>query len=264
MTVAGTAEATSGGTIIHELATHTGTVRVRVDAGDVEPGRPALAPSYGEYPMYDGAVYQTMTDDVARNERFSVALAACCPGSRVLDVGTGADLNWALESIRQGACHVDAVEVIEQSYRAAEKTLAQAGRQDSITLHHALSTEPDLAVRADVCVGEVIGSVAGAEGAAAVMVDVRERLLGPGGVIVPHRAATLAAGVTLRAVLGNRIAGVRARRASLLAAIFTSTGGPRDVRLRVSDPTAEGRAGHRRCRGRGTRFQRGPAHPATA
>src|SRR5207245_2606452 len=114
------------------------------------------------------------------------ALAALCPGRRVLDVGTGADLNWAREAIRCGARQVDAVEVIEQSYLAAGRRLAGLPDRDRIILHLGSSAELALPERAEVCVGEIIGSVAGAEGAAAVMSDVRARLLTADGVIVPH------------------------------------------------------------------------------
>ncbi|HTZ45032.1 MAG TPA: hypothetical protein VMB79_14310 [Jatrophihabitans sp.] len=223
---------------IRRLDTDAGPVPVLVELGEPAAGEPRLGPSIGEYPVYDTALYATMTQDAARNELFRAALAALCPGRRVLDLGTGADLLWAVESHRAGARHVDAVEVIEQSYRAADRVRAGLAHPAAITLHHGTSTELALPDRVDVCVGEVIGSLAGAEGAAAVMADVRERLLTADGVIVPHRAVSLAAGASLRQLLGGRTIAFAPSTVPYLAGVFAAGGGPHDVRLRVTDPAA--------------------------
>jgi type I protein arginine methyltransferase len=228
----------SGRTYLHEIATRAGRVSVLVDPDSPGPDSPSLGPSIGEHPIFDGAIYAVMTNDSARNERFQRALSALCPGRRVLDVGTGVDLNWAREAIRYGALQVDAVEVIEQSYLAAGRLLAELPERDRITLHLGSSTELALPERAEVCVGEIIGSVAGAEGAAAVMLDVRTRLLTVDGVLVPHRAATLAAGATLAGVLGGRPIAFSVDWLPYLLAIFAADG-PGDVRLRVRNPVPD-------------------------
>ncbi len=232
------------GVVVREVSSPTGPVAVLTDPTEPAPGVPVLGPSIGEYPVYDATLYEVMTTDTARNELFHQALAARCRGKRVLDVGTGADLNWALAAARCGARQVDAVEVVEASYHAAGQKLAaleDRALAERIRLHLGVSTELTLPDRADLCVGEVIGSVAGAEGAAAVMADVRARLLAPGGVIVPHRAVTLAAGATLREVLGGRPAAFSASWLPYLSGIFAATGGPLDVRLRVRNPAADAR-----------------------
>ncbi|WDZ83889.1 hypothetical protein [Micromonospora cathayae] len=216
------------------------TVRVRVDpAGGTTPGVPTLGPSIGEYPCYDPASYARMTDDEERNRRFRAALARLAPGRVVLDVGTGADLLWARESVRYGARRVVAVEAMEESFRRAGTWLAEPDLGERVTLLRGLSTELDVTPLADVCVAEIIGSLAGAEGVAAVLADARRRHLAPGAVVVPHRCVTLAAPVAFRRLLGGGPVAFGADTVGYLRTIFAWHGGPFDVRLRVTDPARD-------------------------
>ncbi|MEU9472162.1 class I SAM-dependent methyltransferase [Streptomyces avermitilis] len=172
-----------------------------VDPEPEQEGRSALWPSVGEYPIYDPFLYTTMTTDDERNKRFRTALSHLAPGRRILDIGTGQDLLWAREGVQAGARHAVAIEVIEDAFRKAAANLSAFDPQDRITLLHGQSTNLQFAPRADVCVAEIIGSLAGAEGAAAVLTDARSRHLEPGGLVVPHRAETLAAAACLSDLL---------------------------------------------------------------
>jgi protein arginine N-methyltransferase 1 len=86
-------------------------------------------------------------------------------------------------------------------------------------------------------VGEIIGSVAGAEGAAAIFADARRRLMTAEGRIIPDRCRTLAAAARLEDVLGGAVA-FAPSATKYLTTIFESNGGPMDVRLRIRDPIA--------------------------
>ncbi|MFI6824769.1 hypothetical protein ACIBJE_28055 [Micromonospora sp. NPDC050187] len=216
------------------------TVRVLVDpTRTTAPGVPTLGPSIGEYPCYDTVSYARMTDDEERNRRFRAALARLAAGRVVLDIGTGADLLWARESVRYGARRVVAVEAMEESFHRAGTWLAEPGAGERITLLRGVSTELDIAPRAEVCVAEIIGSLAGAEGVAAVLADARRRHLAPDAVVVPHRCVTLAAPVAFRRLLGGAPVAFAADSLGYLRTIFEWHGSPFDVRLRVKDPARD-------------------------
>lgn len=219
-----------------ELKAHGHTVRVNVDPEPEREGRPALWPTVGEYPIYDRFLYSTMTTDHERNQRFLAALAKLAPGRRVLDIGTGEDLLWARESVRAGARHALAIEVIEDAFHTAAGTLADLDERDLITLLRGESTTLQFAPKADVCVAEIIGSLAGAEGAAAVLTDARNRHLAPGGLVVPHRAVTLAAAVRLSDLLPGQPVAFAEASLPYLQHIFDWHGGPFDIRLRIENP----------------------------
>jgi type I protein arginine methyltransferase len=213
------------------------TIKVLVD------DRPAtdsarLQATHGEYPTYDETLYSAMLADTARNAGFSSALAALAPGRRVLDIGTGPDLLWARESLRLGATHVVAVEVMDESFRRARANLQRWGLGADVTLLHGLSTKLTIEPKADLCVAEIIGSVAGAEGAAAVFADARERHMVDGGIVIPHRAETLVGGVCLQDALGGRAPAFTPDSVPLIERIFRCNGGPFDIRLRIQNVDA--------------------------
>lgn len=221
---------------IQEVTAGDASVRVLVDPAGDRDRRPALWPSIGEYPCYDAVLYRTMTADDERNRRFRAALRALASGRRVLDIGTGQDLNWAVESVASGAKHVVAMEAIEESYRHAGVRLASLGLSDAVTLLHGTSTDLTVEPRADLCVAEIIGSLAGAEGAAAVFADARRRLLTPEGVIVPDGCASRAAAVRFAALFDGNPVAFSADSVGYLEQIFAFNGSPFDVRLRVKHP----------------------------
>ncbi len=195
-----------------------------------------LWPSIGEYPCYDAQVYCGLTNDEARNARFQSALIRTVKNKIVLDIGTGQHLNWALESVRCGAGSVVAVEVMEDAYNAAAARIKSLEMDRDITLLLGNSMTLDANRIADVCVSEIIGEVAGAEGAAAVLLDARERLLRPGGIIIPHWCATLAAAASLRGVLGGAPVAFSQSALPYLSRLFAWNGSPFDVRLCVWNP----------------------------
>ncbi|MFG2232253.1 class I SAM-dependent methyltransferase [Streptomyces sp. NPDC048723] len=176
-----------------------------------------------------------MTTDEDRNRRFRSALGQLAPGKHVVDIGTGQDLLWARESVQAGARQVTAIEVIDDAFRQASVNLPSYDVQDRVTLLLGESTSLAFAPKADVCVSEIIGSLASAEGAAAVLTDAKRRHLAPDGVIVPHRAATLAAAGCLSDILGEQHVAFAAESIPYLQSIFNWNTAPFDVRLRIEN-----------------------------
>ncbi|GAA2778312.1 methyltransferase domain-containing protein [Crossiella cryophila] len=205
--------------------------QVPVRACLYEPEPPMwLFPSVGEYPLYDDFAYGKMLDDQARMARYAEAVRRYAPGRTVLDIGTGRDAVWALAAARAGASRVWAVEVIPESAATAREVIAAAGFADRITVVQGLSTEIDLPEPVDVCVSEIIGTLAGSEGAAAVLADARQRLVKPGGVFIPHRGVTTVVGFDLGRASAEP-PGFPLFTFKYLEQMFAAVGGPFDPRV---------------------------------
>lgn len=219
-----------------ELDVPGSTIWVRVDPdADQGPGS-VVWPSFGEFPVYDDSRYDSMTTDVARNERFTAALGTLVNGRVALDIGTGQHLNWARESARLGASHVTAIEVMPDTFEIARSNLREWGLHEKITLLQGSSNALDVDHPVDVCTAEIVGSIAGAEGAASVLLDAKRRHLAPGGVVIPHRAVTQAAAVCFRASLDQHKTAFSPSALPYLREIFKWNGAPFDVRLRIANP----------------------------
>jgi acyl-CoA synthetase (AMP-forming)/AMP-acid ligase II len=161
-----------------------------------EAGGAELWPSIGEYFVYDELIYQGLTHDTLRNQRYLRALRRHAPGRVVLDVGTGADAILARLAVEAGARHVYAVELLERSFLSARARIRELGLEDRVTVVHGDARFVELPEPADVCVSEIVESIAGGEGAALVL-DYARRLLAPGATMIPARAWTRVAAVTL-------------------------------------------------------------------
>jgi len=135
---------------------------------------------------YAVAAYGEMTRVGARERAYSEALRrAIRPGARVLEIGAGAGY-FSLLAARHGAARVDAQE--PKSAIALARTAAWANGLDGVVHCHAvLSTDFAPAQRADVIVSDLRGVLPLFERHIAVLRDARERLLAPGGVLIPQR-----------------------------------------------------------------------------
>ncbi|MFE0145584.1 hypothetical protein ACFWY5_00455 [Nonomuraea sp. NPDC059007] len=199
---------------------------------------PVLWPSIGEYPFYDRILYYVMTHDHLRNAALGHALRAVAPGRRVIDIGTGRDLNWALEAAGHGAKHVYAIEANGESHAMAARRGAASPYADIIEVVHGTSFDVRPAERAEVCVAELIGSIASSEGMLAAMTDAHARLLTHDGVVVPAACDTLAGAVSSRELFPDGPAFSR-KALPYLRKIFDLYERPFDVRLSVADPGPE-------------------------
>jgi protein arginine N-methyltransferase 1 len=138
--------------------------------------------------------YGAMIADRARMEGYAAALRATVrPGSVVLDIGTGTGM-MALLACRLGARRVYALEP-SQAIHLARGVARDSGMEDRIEFIQALSTEVSLPERADVVVSDLRSVLPPFQSHVAAIADVRERLLAPGGVLVPRADVLRAAPV---------------------------------------------------------------------
>jgi type I protein arginine methyltransferase len=144
---------------------------------------------------YSLADYGSMIADHVRMNAYVRALqSAVSPGSFVLELGTGPGL-IALLARRQGARRVVAVEPHEVIEVARE--IARANRLDgAVEFRQSFSKELELDERADVIVSDLRGILPFHTGHIESIVDARERLLVPGGTMIPSRDRLWGAVVT--------------------------------------------------------------------
>jgi len=214
----------------------TGVTSWTVRNVPVAGSRFAFFPSMGEYPVYDDGVYDAFAAPGDRNRGYADAIRAAAPGRVVLDIGTGRDALWAIAAARAGARHVYAVEAQAAAAQQATRAVARAGLGDSVTVLAGDSTSVRLPRPAEVCVSEIVGNIASAEGAIAVLADARARLCAGDCVWIPFRMQTWAAAVDLSRLGPPALA---AESLPYLHAVFAAAGGPFDLRLCLAGPVAE-------------------------
>jgi len=136
--------------------------------------------------------YGDMVNDRTRTAPFVEALRqAVKPGDVVLDIGTGAGI-FALLACRFGAARVYAVEPNEAIEVARLCARGVPGSERIIWLK-GFTTELELPEKVDVIIGDLHGTLPLYPGNLPSMIDARQRLLKPGGRVIPGRD-------TLRAV----------------------------------------------------------------
>jgi len=129
-------------------------------------------------------MHDIMLADRPRVDAYEAALRAHIrPGDVVVDLGTGTGV-LAFLAARQAA-RVEAIEhgpIIE-----AAQAVAAANGIENVHFHRMHSRSFSLPEKADVIVHEQIGAALFDEGVVANMADLRDRVLKPGGRILPHR-----------------------------------------------------------------------------
>jgi len=170
-----------------------------------------------------------------RRRAYREAIRSAAPGRVVLDIGTGRDALWAIEAARSGARHAYAVEAHPETAQRAERAVAAAGFAHRVTVLPGPAGEQTLPVRAEVCVSEIVGNIASAEGAIAVLADARSRLCTAGCLVIPFRMQTWVAAVDL----GPGDPPLAAESLRYLHAVFAAAGHPFDLRLCLAGPAAE-------------------------
>jgi protein arginine N-methyltransferase 1 len=135
-----------------------------------------------------------MIADAVRMDAYAAALERVVrPGCVVLDIGTGAGM-MALLACRLGARRVYAVDPGD-SIHLARAAARDSGMADRIEFFQDLSTRVELPERADVVVSDLRGVLPPFEQHVASIADARDRLLAPGGVLVPRTDTLFAAPV---------------------------------------------------------------------
>ena len=152
--------------------------------------------------MYSVMSYGHMAADGVRMDAYARAIAAAVkPGSVVLDLGAGTGI-LSLLAARAGARKVHAVETNPAVLLLAELA-RENGFEDRIEIHHMSSFELTLPEKADVVVSDLRGSLPLNEAHLALIKDARERLLRPGGVLVPAEDRLMIALVDSQEVTRN-------------------------------------------------------------
>ena len=127
-----------------------------------------------------------MVGDPVRMAAYEAALrAAVKPGDVVVDVGTGTGV-FALLAARLGARKVYGIEA-DDVVQVGREAARENGLADRVELIRALSTQATLPERADVVVMDVHGALPLFHGAIATIMDARDRLMKPGGTLIPAR-----------------------------------------------------------------------------
>ncbi len=137
--------------------------------------------------------YGDMITDRPRMDAYAQALQqAVSPGCVVVDIGAGTGI-FSLLACQLGAGHVHAVEP-DVSIEVARAMAAANGYSNRITFHEAVSTKVGLSAVADVIVSDLRGILPLLQHHIPSIIDARERLLAPDGLLIP-KADTLWAAV---------------------------------------------------------------------
>lgn len=137
--------------------------------------------------MYGLYNFGVMIHDEIRTNSFHQALKECIDSnSIVLDIGCGTGI-FSLMASKLGAKHVYALEPQENAFEVAKKVVEKNCPKKNITIIRDLSTNITLDELADVIVADVHGSLPYYNGSVATLIDARDRLLKPGGVMMPER-----------------------------------------------------------------------------
>ena len=165
-----------------------GAINAMIEEGVLVPDNGSAAPSSG---WTDPIEHSRMLHDDRRTGAFIAALEATVrPGDVVVDVGTGSGV-LAVAAARAGARHVYAVEATDIA-AVAQRVFERNGVQDRVTLVPGWSRHVELPEQADVLVSEVIGNEPLQEEILETTLDARQRLLAPGGRLIPHGLTLLA------------------------------------------------------------------------
>jgi fengycin family lipopeptide synthetase D len=193
--------------------------------------QPELWPSVAEFFIYDELLYYAMTNDERRNDSYKVAFNKLVKDKVVVEVGTGQDAILSRFCVEAGAARVYAIEMLDESYKKARKTIDKLGLQDKITLVYGDANKIKLPEKGDVLISEIVGSIGGSEGAA-VILNKAWRFLKEDGVMAPVRSLTKIAAVYLPGNI-HRDPGFSAVGARYTEKVFRSFGYSFDLRLCV-------------------------------
>ena len=146
---------------------------------------------YDKTPIDILTYHHSMLLDWNRTDSYLQAiLHTVRPGDVVLDIGSGTGI-LALFACLAGARHVHAVEqgpVIE----IARRVVRDNGYQERVTFVKDWSTNVELPQLVDVLITETIGNIGFEEGILGWALDARDRLLAPGGRLVPQAVELVA------------------------------------------------------------------------
>ncbi len=151
---------------------------------------------------YDDGMYKTMRDDAPRTAAYTEAIQRLAPGKVVLDIGTGQFALLASIAAKAGARYVYAIEGNRQAFERAKLAVAEQNLTDRVGVLFGYSANVSLQelppppssvdeAGADAKAGsaewpgvqlvihELLGEIAGMEGAAYAIADAHRRHIAP-------------------------------------------------------------------------------------
>lgn len=142
--------------------------------------------------MYSVLTYGHMAADAVRMDAYARAITKTVrPGSVVVDLGCGTGI-LSLLALRAGAARVHAIDVNPGVWLARDLAV-ENGFGERFCVHHGSSFDVELEQRADVVLADMRGSCPLFEQNLALMQDARQRLLAPGGALIPRNDRLLVA-----------------------------------------------------------------------
>jgi type I protein arginine methyltransferase len=135
---------------------------------------------------YSVLSYGHMVNCEPRMSAYADALRrAVTPGCTVIDIGAGPGI-FSILACKYGAGKVIAIDP-DVSIELIREIAQANGCADKVTVINGLSTDYSSPSRADVIVSDIRGILPLFEGHVAAIADARERLLAPGGTLIPSR-----------------------------------------------------------------------------
>jgi tetratricopeptide (TPR) repeat protein len=138
-----------------------------------------------------------MMNEPERNQAFHDGLQSVVTAEKIVfEIGTGSGL-LAMMAAKLGAKKVFTCEAVGLIAGTARKIIQRNNYQDRITVlakpSHAVQLDKDLPVKADILVHEIFSSELLGEHVLPAIEDAKERLLKPGGEILPSSASIMIA-----------------------------------------------------------------------
>jgi protein arginine N-methyltransferase 1 len=184
-----------------------------------------------------------LTDTGSRLDQFAAAIAARIrPGDTVVDLGAGTGILSFL-ACRAGARRVYAIEGGE-SLEFARLLAAQNGFADRVEFINKPSTHVVLPERVNALIGDIHDTFGLQASGLTAMMDARDRLLAPGGVLIPRSIQLMVAAVEAPEIYQKRIdvwnTRVHGMDVSPLRALAVNQPGPARVERSqlLTEPTA--------------------------
>ena len=145
-----------------------------------------------------------LTDTGTRLRQYAAAFARTInPGDTVLDLGAGLGVLGIL-ACRAGARRVHAVESSD-AWALGRDVVRAEGLADRVTFVHASSFDLRLDERVDAIVADVHAPFGLQEGGLSALIDARDRLLKPGGTIIPGELQLVVAPVEAHQAYQRRV-----------------------------------------------------------
>ena len=145
--------------------------------------------------MYSLAGYGEMIADRVRRQAYVDAMERVIrPGCVVLEIGTGPGV-FAIYAARLGARKIYAVES-NDVIQIGRQLAAANGLDDRVEFLQGLSTDLDLPEKADVILSDLRGLLPLFGNHLDSIIDARQRLLEPGGILIPQQDSLWASVVT--------------------------------------------------------------------